>query len=77
MDMDIELLTFGGYGQFVWPAFIFTFVCCFLLYLKTKIELRKQEKMFLIEYNKISTSKNEVAKQKKLSKEVLSGSLTY
>ena len=46
--MNLELLVLGGYGQFVWPAFIFTFVSCFLLYLKTKKELKKQEEKFLI-----------------------------
>ena len=34
--MNLELLTLGGYGQFVWPAFIFTFISCYYLYLKTK-----------------------------------------
>ena len=24
--MNLELLILGGYGQFVWPAFVFTFV---------------------------------------------------
>ena len=75
--MNIELLVLGGYGQFVWPAFIFTFVSCFLLYLKTKKELNKQEKMFLIEFKQIPITKVEVAKQKKLLKEVLSSSPTY
>jgi len=75
--MNIELLTLGGYGHFVWPAFIFTFLCCFSLYLKTKKELNKQEKLFLIEYKKVSVAKLEFAKQKKFPKEVLSGNLTY
>ena len=75
--MNIELLVLGGYGQFVWPAFIFTFVSCFLLYLKTKKELKKQEKMFLIEFKQIPIAKIEVAKQKELLKEVLSSSPTY
>lgn len=75
--MNIELLILNGYGQFVWPAFIFTFVSCFLLYLKTKKELKKQEKMFLIEFKQTSVTKIEVAKQKELSKEVLSGSSTF
>ena len=75
--MNIELLTLGGYGHFVWPAFIFTFLCCFLLYLKTKKELNKQEKLFLIEYKKASVTKLEFAKQKKFPKEVLSSNLTY
>ena len=75
--MNIELLTLGGYGQFVWPAFIFTFVSCFSLYLKTKKELNKQEKLFLIEYKQVAAAKIKVAKQKKLSKEVLFGNLIY
>ena len=75
--MNIEFLTLGGYGQFVWPAFIFTFVSCFSLYLKTKKELNKQEKLFLIEYTQVAAAKIKVAKQKKLSKEVLFGNLIY
>ena len=75
--MNLELLILGGYGQFVWPAFIFTFVSCFLLYLKTKKELKKQEKMFLIEFKQIPVRKTEVAKQKELLKEVLSSNPTY
>ena len=75
--MNIEFLTLGGYGQFVWPAFIFTFVTCFSLYLKTKKELNKQEKLFLIEYKQVAAAKIKVAKQKKLSKEVLFGNLIY
>ena len=75
--MNIEFLVLGGYGQFVWSAFIFTFVSCFLLYLKTKKELKKQEKMFLIEFKQIPVRKTEVAKQKELLKEVLSSSPTY
>ena len=75
--MNLELLVLGGYGQFVWPAFIFTFVSCFLLYIKTIKEFKRQEKMFLIEFKQIPVKKNEVSKQKKLSKEVLSGSPVY
>ena len=72
--MNIEFLVLGGYGNFVWPAFIFTFVSCFLLFLETKKEFKKQEKMFLIEFKQIPGRKTEVSKQKELSKEVLSGS---
>ena len=75
--MNIEFLTLGGYGHFVWPAFIFTFVSCFSLYLKTKKELNKQEKLFLIEYKQVAAAKIKVAKQKKFSKEVLFGNLIY
>jgi len=75
--MSLELLFLGGYGQFVWPAFIFTFVSYFLLYLKTKKDLIRQEKMFLIEFKQISVRKTEVSKQKEFSKEVLPISSVY
>ena len=75
--MNIEILTLGGYGQFVWPAFIFTFICCLSLYLNTKIALNKQEKLFLLEYKQEPITKGEIAKQKRLSKEILSSNLIY
>ena len=68
--MNLEFLILGGYGQFVWPAFIFTFVSCFTLYMKIKKEFKKQEKMFLKEFKQIPTEKIETAKKK----EALSGS---
>ena len=71
--MNLELLILGGYGQFVWPAFIFTFVSCFVLYVKTKKEFQKQEKMFLNEFKQIQTEKIETTK----NKEVLSGSPNF
>ena len=76
--MNLEFIFLGGYGQFVWPAFIFTFASCFLLFLKTKKELKKQEKMFLIEFKKMPVRKLVLQnKKKEPSKEVLSGSLIY
>ena len=75
--MNLEFLVLDGYGQFVWPAFIFTFVSCFLLYIKTKKELKRQEKMFLIEFKQMPITKIEVTKQKKLFKEILSSNPTY
>ena len=71
--MNVELLILGGYGQFVWPAFIFTFVSCFVLYVKTKKEFQKQEKLFLKEFKQIQTEKIETTK----NKEVLSGSPNF
>ena len=71
--MNLELLILGGYGQFVWPAFIFTFVSCFSLYVKTKKEFQKQEKKFLKEFKQMQTEKIETAKVK----EALSGSPVF
>ena len=68
--MNLELLILGGYGQFVWPAFIFTFVSCFSLYVKTKKEFQKQEKMFLKEFKQSQIEKIKTTKKT----EVLSGS---
>ena len=68
--MNLELFILGGYGYFVWPAFIFTFVSCFALYLKTYKEFQKQEKMFLKEFKQMQTRKNESVEKK----EALSGS---
>ena len=62
--MNLELLILGGYGQFVWPAFIFTFVSCFSLYIKTKKEFQKQEKIFLKEFKQMQTEKIETVKEK-------------
>ena len=67
--MNFEFLILGGYGQFVWPAFIFTFVSCFSLYVKTKKEFQKQEKIFLKEFKQMQTEKIETVKEK----EALSG----
>ena len=71
--MVLELLILGGYGQFVWPSFIFTFASCLILYLKTKKELRKQEKMFLNEYKQVYISRIKIIKRKEITKEALSG----
>tara|TARA_B100001013_G_scaffold40240_1_gene21379 strand:+ start:73 stop:288 length:216 start_codon:yes stop_codon:yes gene_type:complete len=68
--MNLEILILGGYGQFVWPAFIFTFVSCFALYVKTKKDFQKQEKIFIKEFKQMQIEKIKIVKEK----EVLSGS---
>ena len=75
--MNLNLFILGGYGQFVWPAFIFTFVICFYLYLKTKKELQKQEKLFLKEFKQSQTAKIVVNSQKENTKKILSGNSVF
>ena len=75
--MNLDLFILGGYGQFVWPAFIFTLVICFYLYLKTKKELRRQEKLFLNEFKQSQTIKIVVNSQKENTKKVLSGNSAF
>ena len=62
--MNMELFILDGYGQFVWPAFKFTIVSCLSLYLKTKKEFHKQEKIYLKEFRQLQTIKIEVDKKK-------------
>jgi len=71
--MSIEILKLGGYGQFVWPAFIFTFVSCTILYVKTKNELKKLEKLFLAEFKYINAVEIETIKEKENTKEAAVG----
>jgi len=68
-----NLIYLGGYGQFVWPAFIFTFLSCFFLYVKTKRELQEQEKIYMNEFKKLRTLEIKTVEAKKEKKEVLSG----
>ena len=75
--MNLDLFILGGYGQFVWPAIIFTLVICFYLYLKTKKELKKQEKLFLNEFKQSQTIKIVVNSQKENTKKVLSGNSVF
>ena len=71
--MNMELFILDGYGQFVWPAFIFAIASCFFLYLKTKKEFQKQEKIYLKKFKQLQTIKIEVDKRKETKKVVLSG----
>tara|TARA_Y100000590_G_scaffold339353_1_gene386843 strand:+ start:180 stop:404 length:225 start_codon:yes stop_codon:yes gene_type:complete len=72
--MNLEFFILDGYGQYVWPAFIFTFISFATLYRISKKELQKHEKIFLSEYNKFYTEKIKSAEETKTRKEVLSGS---
>ena len=71
--MSLEFLILGGYGQFVWPSFIFTFVSCLVLFTKTKKEYQKQEKVFLKEFKQNQTAEIDTTREK----EVLSSSSIF
>ena len=68
-----ELISMGGHGIFVWSSFIFTLACCALLYLKTKRDLKKQEKKFLNQIENLSQAEIEIIKEKKVAKDILVG----
>ena len=62
----------NGYGQFVWPAFIFSLASCFYLYAETRSELKQQERIFFLEYREEKAKKIEFVKGKQSTKEALS-----
>ena len=72
--MDMQFLFLGGYGLYVWPAFIFTFIVCFTLYIKTKKELQRQEKIFFKEFEQVQKIKIEVGKKEENIKEAFTSS---
>jgi len=64
--MYLEFFKLTAYIEFILPAFAFTFLSCLTLYLNTKKELRKYEKMFKAtieaeEYKEIKSSKENQA----------------
>ena len=69
--MTLELLTLNGYGYFVWPAFIFTFLCCLTLFLKAKKEFIKEQKIYLEEFKEHDSIR---IIQKKRKRVLLAGS---
>ena len=73
--MFAEFFNFDGYGIFVWPAFFFTFVSCFALYLVTKKEFKKHENIFIKNFQQAQAIKIKIDKRKKteIKEEALSG----
>ena len=67
-----DLFILNGYGQFVWPAFMFTFLSCYVLYIKTLKEFKKQEKLFLNEFKQIKIVKSENNSGKEVEQGALS-----
>tara|TARA_Y100000590_G_scaffold136438_1_gene156169 strand:+ start:8021 stop:8236 length:216 start_codon:yes stop_codon:yes gene_type:complete len=63
--MIFEFLSLSGYGQFVWPAFVFTFLGCFFLYLSVEKKYRKYEKKFLKQFNSRQFIRIKNVKEKK------------
>tara|TARA_B100000214_G_scaffold360670_1_gene323314 strand:- start:483 stop:695 length:213 start_codon:yes stop_codon:yes gene_type:complete len=62
----------NGYGVFVWLSFSITFIACAIIYYKTYKTLKKYEKDFAQELEKLSESeKNLVLKKSKIASIVL------
>ena len=71
--MSFEFFILDGYGQFVWPAFIFTLISLYTLYARVKKELNLQESIYLKENKQIQSIQIKAIKDKKTVQEVLSG----
>ena len=61
----------NGYGVYVWSSFLFTFLVCLFLFLKTKKTLKKLEKDFIKEAQSLSDEQLEDLKRQKVAKEIL------
>ena len=63
----------NGYGLFVWASFSITFLVCALVYLRTYKTLKKYEREFAKEINKLSfEQKKTVVENSKIASQVLS-----
>jgi len=51
-----NLISMNSYGIFVWLSFSITILTCVLFYYKTYVTLKKYEKNFANELNKLSAS---------------------
>ena len=61
----------NGYGVYGWSSFLFTFLVCLFLFLKTKKSLIKLEKDFIKETQSLSYEQLEDLKKQKVAKEIL------
>ncbi len=69
--MNINFFLMNGYGLYVWSAFVFAFVVCLVLFLKTKKSLYKVERDYKEEVEKLSKSQVDILNTGKISKEIL------
>ncbi len=70
--MIIEFLKMGGYGFYVWLSFLIVFTFCFLLFFKTRKTLKKYEKEFAKELDKLPAErKKRIAKSSKVISSIL------
>ena len=69
--MMTSFFSMGGYGLYVWSAFIFAFLTCLILFIKTKKTLNKLERDFEKEVKKLSAEQVETLNSRKISKEIL------
>ncbi len=62
--MISNLISMNGYGIFVWSSFVLTFLICAVFYYKTRKTLKKYEKEFAKEIEKLSVEQKKIALEK-------------
>jgi len=71
--MTINFISMNGSGLFIWLSFVATVIACLILYFKTRKTLKKYEKEFANEINKLSqVEKQAILKKSKIANKVLS-----
>ena len=67
-----NFISMNGYGLFVWLSFGITFLACAIIYYKTYKTLKKYEKDFAKELDKLSESERKLVLEKsKIASQVL------
>jgi len=67
-----NFISMNGYGLFVWLSFAITFLACAIIYYKTYKTLKKYEKDFAKELDKLSESERKLVLEKsKVASQVL------
>ena len=70
--MISNFINMNGYGIFVWSSFVITFLVCGVFYYKTKKTLKKYEKEFAKEIEKLSDQqKKSVLRNSKIASKIL------
>ena len=67
-----NFISMNGYGLFVWLSFAITFLVCAIVYYRTYRTLKKYEKDFAKELDKLSESERKLVLEKsKIASQVL------
>ena len=67
-----EFLQMGGYGFFVWTSFLAVFIFCSFLFYRTRKTLKKYEKEFAKELEKLPAKhKKRITKSSKVISSIL------
>ena len=70
--MILEFLNMGGYVLYIWASFSLVFIFCFILFYRTRKTLKKYEKEFAQELEKLPLEhKEKLAKSSKLVGSIL------